>query len=95
MSNKENEKFADTLSSTEKPADAFQEDPLADTSRLISQEIPPGVDRREFPDTERRGRCCRRDDGSRSVGEAENGDGHRHDAAGRRREGRGRHSLRT
>jgi L-serine dehydratase len=39
MSNKENE---------EKFRDAFRDDPLADTSRLISQEIPPGVDRRNF-----------------------------------------------
>ncbi len=38
MSNKENET----------PCEASQEDPLADTSRLISQEVPPGVDRRNF-----------------------------------------------
>ena len=48
MSNKENEKFDDNLSSTEKPREAFRDDPLADTSRLISQEVPPGVDRRNF-----------------------------------------------
>ena len=48
MSNKDNEKFDDKLSSTEKPREAFREDPLADTSQLISQEIPPGVDRRNF-----------------------------------------------
>ena len=38
MSNKENEK----------PREASPEDPLADTSGLTSQEIPPGVDRRNF-----------------------------------------------
>ena len=38
MSNKEDQRRDDRLS----------EDPLADTSRLISQEIPPGVDRRSF-----------------------------------------------
>ena len=40
MSNKENEKPLTTVKS--------REDPLADTSRLISQEVPPGVDRRNF-----------------------------------------------
>ena len=48
MSNTENEKSADKLSSTEKPGEVSREDPLADTSRLISQEVPPGVDRRNF-----------------------------------------------
>ena len=48
MSHKENEPFDGEPSSTEKPREVFQEDPLADTSRLISQEIPPGVDRRNF-----------------------------------------------
>ena len=48
MSNKDNEKFDDQPSSAEKPREAFREDPLADTSRLTSQEIPPGVDRRNF-----------------------------------------------
>ena len=38
MSNKDDQKRDESLS----------EDPLADTSRLISQEIPPGVDRRGF-----------------------------------------------
>src|SRR6478672_823809 len=47
MSNQENEKFDDKLSPTEKPSEVV-EDPLADTSQLISQEIPPGVDRRNF-----------------------------------------------
>jgi L-serine dehydratase len=45
MSNKENEK---ELSSTESLPEAFQDDPLADVSELISQEVPPGVDRRNF-----------------------------------------------
>ena len=48
MSNKENEKFDDKPSSTENPGDVVREDPLADTSRLLSQEVPPGVDRRSF-----------------------------------------------
>ena len=36
------------LSPTEKPGEVAREDPLADTSGLISQEVPPGVDRRHF-----------------------------------------------
>src|SRR6478752_430118 len=44
MSSKANE----TQGSTEKPNEAFRDDPLADTSPLISQEIPSGVDRRNF-----------------------------------------------
>ncbi len=48
MSNKENEKFDDKLSSRDKPSEVFPEDPLADTSGLISLEIPHGVDRRSF-----------------------------------------------
>ena len=48
MSKKENEKVDDNLSSTEKPREAFRDDPLADTSQLTSQEVPPGVDRRNF-----------------------------------------------
>ena len=44
MSSKDNE----TPGSTEKADDAFRDDPLADTSTLIAQEIPPGVDRRNF-----------------------------------------------
>jgi L-serine dehydratase len=47
MSKTDNGKFDYRLSPTEKSG-ADQEDPLADTSRLISQEIPPGVDRRDF-----------------------------------------------
>jgi L-serine dehydratase len=46
MSNKE--KFDDKLSSTAKPGEVVPEDPLADNSGLLSQEIPPGVDRRNF-----------------------------------------------
>src|SRR5687767_13373403 len=38
MSNKENEK----------PSEDLRDDPLADTSPLLSQEVPPGVDRRAF-----------------------------------------------
>ncbi|HJX89199.1 MAG TPA: twin-arginine translocation signal domain-containing protein, partial [Pyrinomonadaceae bacterium] len=48
MSNKENGRFDDELSPTEKPCEIVQEDLLADTSHLLSQEIPPGVDRRNF-----------------------------------------------
>jgi L-serine dehydratase len=45
---KENEKSDDKPRSTEEPCELFREDPLADTSGLISQEVPPGVDRRSF-----------------------------------------------
>ncbi len=48
MSNNEHDKFDDKRSSVENPRDAGREDPLADTSRLISQDVPPGVDRRNF-----------------------------------------------
>src|SRR4026208_1679151 len=48
MSHPDDEKSADTLVATGAGRDAFREDPLADTSQLISQEIPPGVDRRHF-----------------------------------------------
>src|SRR6185503_18581584 len=48
MSNKEIEKD-DKLSSTEKPREVAPLDPLGDdTRRLLSQEIPHGVDRRTF-----------------------------------------------
>src|SRR4030095_1683501 len=47
MSNKENEKFDDKLGSMKNPR-VVREDPLADTSQLISKEVPPGVDRRNF-----------------------------------------------
>ena len=48
MSVKENETFDGKPGSTEIPREVVQDDPLADTSGLISQEIPPGVDRRNF-----------------------------------------------
>lgn len=48
MSNKETEKLEDNSDSTEKPGEVVREDPLADVSGLISKEIPPGVDRRNF-----------------------------------------------
>ena len=35
-------------SSKEQPHEGYVADPLADTSRLISQKVPPGVDRRNF-----------------------------------------------
>jgi L-serine dehydratase len=48
MPNKENEKFDDKLSSTEKPGEVVREDFLAETSRLLYEEVPAGVDRRNF-----------------------------------------------
>ena len=48
MSDKEKDKCEDQFSSPEEHREVFQEDPLADTRGLISQEIPPGVDRRHF-----------------------------------------------
>jgi L-serine dehydratase len=48
MSSHENEPFDGTPSSTEEDREALRQDPLADTSGLISAEIPPGVDRRNF-----------------------------------------------
>ena len=48
MSNKENEKICDELCSTERTPQIVHEDPLADTSQLISPTIPSGVDRRSF-----------------------------------------------
>ena len=48
MSNKENERVDDSVSSTEKPGEVLWEDPLADISQVLSHEIPPGVDRRSF-----------------------------------------------
>ena len=48
MSSKGNETFDGKPGSTEKADEAFRDDPLADTSPLISQEVPPGVDRRNF-----------------------------------------------
>jgi L-serine dehydratase len=48
MSNTENKKTDDELSATENSGDVGADDPLADTSSLISHEIPRGVDRRSF-----------------------------------------------
>ena len=48
MPSKDNEKFDDKPCSTENPSDVLRDDPLADTSRLIAQEVPAGVDRRHF-----------------------------------------------
>src|SRR5262249_11229720 len=48
MSNKDAEESADTPRSTATSREAFREDPLADTRRLIAHEIPHGVDRRGF-----------------------------------------------
>ena len=49
MSSEEQKKLGDDPGATEKPSDTFREDdPLADTSPLIGQEIPAGVDRRSF-----------------------------------------------
>src|SRR6478609_9134265 len=48
MSNKDDKKFDATPGSTGTPGDVSPEDPLADTSQLLSPEIPPGVDRRNF-----------------------------------------------
>src|SRR3954447_7146642 len=48
MSNKENEKFNEQLRSAEETRRFVREDPLGDTRQLISQEVPAGVDRRDF-----------------------------------------------
>ncbi|HEY6188770.1 MAG TPA: L-serine ammonia-lyase [Pyrinomonadaceae bacterium] len=48
MSNKENKKLHDELSSIELSHEAVREDPLADTSQVVSHAIPSGVDRRDF-----------------------------------------------
>jgi L-serine dehydratase len=48
MSTNEHARPDDNVSSTQKLRDASQEDPLADTGRLISPESPRGVDRRRF-----------------------------------------------
>jgi L-serine dehydratase len=48
MSTKENEKFHDEFSSNERPSEVVHEDPLADTSYVMSEAIPSGVDRRTF-----------------------------------------------
>lgn len=41
MSEKENEEFDGTVSSTEQPREAVQQDPLADNSQFISKALPP------------------------------------------------------
>src|SRR6186713_3307350 len=48
MSHKQDPKLTDALSATETPGDVAQQDPLADTSPLLSPEVPAGVDRRNF-----------------------------------------------
>src|SRR4030095_10043856 len=48
MQKKKRKKFDEELSPTEKPREVVPEDPLADISQLISKEVPPGVDRRNF-----------------------------------------------
>jgi L-serine dehydratase len=48
MSKKENETFDDTLNSTGGSHESSVRDPLDSTVELISQAVPPGVDRRTF-----------------------------------------------
>src|SRR6266850_6673486 len=48
MSNRENEKSDAKLSSTKRPRETDCEDPFGSTDQLISQAVPPGVDRRSF-----------------------------------------------
>jgi hypothetical protein len=48
MSKKEDETFENKLDSTERPREAGREDLLGSTAELISQPVPPGVDRRTF-----------------------------------------------
>ena len=48
MSNKENGRFDDQPSPIKEAGDVAREDPLADMTGFLSQEIPPGVDRRNF-----------------------------------------------
>ena len=48
MSHADDARSAEERRATEKPREAPLDDPLADTSRLTSHEIPPGVDRRSF-----------------------------------------------
>jgi L-serine dehydratase len=48
MSNKENEKHRDELSSIELSPETVREAPLTDTGQLVSHKIPSGVDRRDF-----------------------------------------------
>ena len=48
MADKNHETLDDSVRSTAQGGDAFPDDPLADTSRLIAPEVPAGVDRRGF-----------------------------------------------
>jgi L-serine dehydratase len=48
MLDKENEKFHDELSSTERRPEAGHQDPLGGPEQVLPQETPPGVDRRTF-----------------------------------------------
>ena len=48
MSHRQDEKPTDALSAPETPRDGSTEDPLSDTSPLLSPEVPVGVDRRNF-----------------------------------------------
>ena len=48
MSKRENEIADVRLYSIERPGEADQVDPLGSTTELISPEIPPGVNRRDF-----------------------------------------------
>jgi L-serine dehydratase len=49
MSSREEKEISDRKrGAAENPGEVVREDPLADTGPLISQEIPPGVDRRSF-----------------------------------------------
>ena len=83
MSKREdNETFDELPSSTGNSPEGLREDPLADTSPLTSPEVPPGVDRRSFLIRSAVGGAAASDDGSLYLGRRENGDGHRHDAAG-------------
>jgi L-serine dehydratase len=45
---KEYKALDEKVSATKQPPEAIREDPLADTSQVISKDIPPGVDRRTF-----------------------------------------------
>src|SRR5580765_5313062 len=48
MSNEENGRLNDQPSPIKEAGDVAREDPLADMTAFLSQEIPPGVDRRNF-----------------------------------------------
>ena len=81
-----------------KPRDVSREDPLADTSQLLSQEIPPGVDRRSFLIRSAVGGAAAVMTGCSVSADRENSEGRRNDAAGDGAGGdrrRRRRSLRT